>query len=368
MRIGMLGGGWIIEKAHLPAFQRIPEVEVAAICDVDLERVKVLQDRFAIPTGTDQLEGFLQTDLDAVVIATPNYTHASLTKLALQSGKHVLCEKPFALSYAEALSMQELAEERKLVLMPAFVNRFRPDISLMREKVQAGEIGTVRQVEASWTRQAGIPRPGSWFTQKKYAGGGVLLDLGSHLLDIALDFLGDGQVQEILSITRSELIEEAGYGANWYAQQRQQSDIQADVEDTAYAVIRLDQGKLLTLQASWAGPVPGDATYFKLIGTGGMMELKTLFGFSTNRLWAEDQLTVYNHRTNQQTTHQLNTESNYAEQAFQNMARHFSDLIQHKVVPLVKVQAGVKTAEILEKIYQNNTGIEIGSRVGGGVL
>lgn len=118
------------------------------------------------------------------MIATPNNTHTYYTDMALNAGKHVLCEKPVALSKKDIESTISIADKSQKIFIPALVNRFRPDIQKFIRLVAL--IGEIKEIEVSWTRKSGIPKPGTWITNKAATGEGVMIDISTHILDICL--------------------------------------------------------------------------------------------------------------------------------------------------------------------------------------
>lgn len=351
IKIGVAGCGWIAEKAHLPALQRIEGVEIVSLCDSNLERAREVARNNGIANVFDHYAGFLESDLDAVVVATPNYTHADFTLQALAKGKHVLCEKPLAFSSRDVRQAIELAQKVNKLFLPGFVNRFREDIQKGWDLVQKQEIGRIRQVKAGWVRRAGMPRPGTWFTNKKYSGGGVLLDLGSHVLDIGLMFLKDETPQNAELQTWRNYGKNTGASAGWFSAGTG-GGLPVDVEDTAQARVEFQSGAVLEVELSWCAPVENDFTYFTISGTGGEIQLRTLFGFSLDRLWPEDSLIIRNSR--EETVQiPLDRETNNTGQAFLTMADYLIKRIMGAKSDYLTMEDGFRTAHITEMLYQN---------------
>ncbi|MHB0876242.1 MAG: Gfo/Idh/MocA family protein, partial [Anaerolineae bacterium] len=180
--------------------------------------------------------------IDAVVVALPNALHAPVTVAALRAGKHVLCEKPRARNAAEAELMLAAARESGRKLMIHFNYRFTPAAMALYRYAQSGELGYVYHARSWWHRTRGIPGLGSWFTSKEAAGGGPLVDLGVHRLDLALWYLGYPRAVSVSGATYSALGNElaARLGKPY------------EVEDMATAFIRFENGASLILEASWA--------------------------------------------------------------------------------------------------------------------
>lgn len=187
LKVGIVGGGAIAQVAHLPVLKKVKNVEVQAICDTDLPKARALADRFGIKDAHDDIEEMLRyEELDAVVVCSPNHLHESHILAALSADKHVLVEKPLAMSATSAQRVQRAAEKRSRVLMVGMNHRYRPDVQIVRSFVQSGELGTIESIRGSWH----VFRPGrtplGWRQRREQAGGGAMLDLGLSILDLGL--------------------------------------------------------------------------------------------------------------------------------------------------------------------------------------
>ena len=187
LKVGIVGGGAIAQVAHLPVLKKVKNVEVQAICDTDLPKARALADRFGINDAHDDIEEMLRyEELDAVVVCSPNHLHESHILAALSADKHVLVEKPLAMSATSAQRIQRALEKRNRVLMVGMNHRYRPDVQIVRSFVQSGELGTIESIRGSWH----VFRPGrtplGWRQRREQAGGGAMLDLGLSILDLGL--------------------------------------------------------------------------------------------------------------------------------------------------------------------------------------
>jgi predicted dehydrogenase len=250
VNIGVIGAGQI---GHIACEEilRHPDARVTAVADLDSARLERLAERFGIGARFLDPEALLASDaVDAVYIATPNVFHAPLSLAALQQGKHVLLEKPFAMNTEEAERVVARARESGRVFTVGMNQRFRPDVQRVRALVASGSLGDVYHAKAYWLRRTGIPKLGTWFGKKSLAGGGALLDIGVHMLDVAL-YVTDhfrplsvsGRVQTIFG---QRGLGEGGWG---YSDRTEDG---FDVEDTASALIKLENGSTLALEVSWA--------------------------------------------------------------------------------------------------------------------
>lgn len=349
--IGIIGCGWITEYAHIPTILQNGEATLLSVYDVDSNRASFISKKFNITKWFDDLEEFLLSGINSVIIATPNYTHGDYTLSAIEHGLHVLCEKPVAISTEEMLKIKNAIKEQDIVYVPGYVNRWRMDVQELRKLIDEKAIGTILSMRAGWLRKCGIPRPGTWFTDKRYSGGGVLQDLGSHILDICLMLLGDRKLIDstmIMSVENKEVSKESG--AKWFL-----SDIDRncsiDVENTAVITGEFTGNVQLEVMVSWLAPIAGDCTYFEIIGDKGKIKLNTLFGFSNDRLWLEDSLTL--EQNGDITQIPLKKEENNGFYAFSGLHHYFVKAIEEHDNEYASYQDGEKVVSFIEALYQN---------------
>lgn len=251
LRIGVIGAGAIAIHGHLPAFKILPDVEVIALCDTAVERAQAVAIQFAIPeVYADYRDLLAVPSLDAVTIALPNVLHAPVTIAALEAGKHVLCEKPLATTLADGQMMVDAAARAGKVLAVNMHYRMAAELVTLRSAIAAGRLGRVRYVNIRFLRRTGIPGFGSWFTQQNLSGGGVLMDIGAHMLDLALWLQGFPGVAVVRGEVQS-LQGPRGRGrGSWGSDTASQGVF--DVEDFASVHLRLAHSGVITVEVSWA--------------------------------------------------------------------------------------------------------------------
>ena len=273
LRAGVVGLGWAGEQ-HLKSYVGLPGVEAVALAGLEEDRLAALGESYGVPDLYGDYEGLVgRDDLDIVSVCTPNHLHAPIAVAALESGKHVLCEKPLARTGEEAESIVRAAREASRVVHVAFTQRERGDVQALKRHVLEGNLGKVYHVKASWLRRDGIPGMGSWFTSKEMAGGGPLIDLGVHMLDMALYLLGEPEVESVSCATYAELGPQ-GRGGRGDTDKTIVGDAY-EVEDLACAFIRLSGGATLNLEAGWAAyRESSDDFGVTLYGTDGGAEMK----------------------------------------------------------------------------------------------
>jgi predicted dehydrogenase len=244
IRVGVIGLG--IGRHHIRGFQSHPAAEVVAIADLDDARLNEVGAQYSVgkryPSGEEMLA---VEELDVVSVATPNKFHKPLTVAGLEAGCHVLCEKPMAMSADEGREMLAAAKKAGKRLMIDFSYRFSEQSQALKAQVDSGILGEVYFARTLWHRRRGLPRFGGWFGQKALSGGGPLIDLGVHRLDLALWLMGYPKPIWVLGSTYSPI-------ATALAEEQ---NVDYDVEDLAVALIKFENGATLEIEASWAAHV-----------------------------------------------------------------------------------------------------------------
>ncbi len=249
VRVGVIGAGGIA-ALHLKAYCNNPDVEIAALCDKNIEIAKARAKEFNIPNIHENLQGVLKRDdIDAISITTPNWTHAEFATAALNAGKHVLCEKPPALNAEDTLHMVECAKKNDRLLLFGFEGKFAEKIRYTRNAVQSGVFGNIYYLKASYIRRCG--NPGGWFATKELSGGGALIDLGVHMIDLCLYLMGSPKPASVFASTFTKFGDRSHLkGIDWYKTKNYRQS-KFDVEDLAVALIKFENGATLFLDASF---------------------------------------------------------------------------------------------------------------------
>lgn len=268
VRIGFIGAGGIARAAQIPSFLKNSKATILAIADVSQAAVDRAKEDFNIPVGyTDYNEMFAKENLDAVVVCTPNKFHAPAAIAAMQAGLHVLCEKPMALNANEAREMTRVARETGKVLHIAYRYRQQPNSRAAKAIIDSGELGEIYMIRIQGLRRRGIP---SWgvFTNKEMQGGGAMVDYGVHLLDLSLWLAGNPKTIEVSGITSQRLGTKPNVNpwGQWDYKNFQ-------VEDHAAAFIRLEDGKAIQLEVSWALNISEGGEHISLSGTDGGLDV-----------------------------------------------------------------------------------------------
>lgn len=265
MRVGIIGAGNIARFAHIPGYQKLPDVEIVAICDIIEPKVKQVAAEYGIAKTFTDYRQMLKLPLDAVSICVPNSVHAEAAMVALQAGANVLCEKPMAMNAAQAGQMVRTAAEAGKILMMGFNNRFRSDTQAVKRMIEAGSLGDIYFARAGWLRRKGIPGRGSWFTRKSMSGGGALIDIGVHALDLAVWLMGKPEPVSVMGATYAKFGPDPSRGTGGWGEQDASGVF--DVDDLACAMIRFANGSTLLLEASWASHVEKEQMFLSILGT-----------------------------------------------------------------------------------------------------
>ncbi len=257
LRVGVIGLG--MGRAHIKGWQEHPNVEVVAIADPDAVRLDKVGTEFGVAGRYASAEAMLAAEqLDVVSVCTPNKFHKELTLAALAAGCHVLCEKPMAMNAVEGRAMLDAAQAAGKRLMINFSYRFSAASRALKTQVDAGLFGDFYYGRSVWHRRRGMPGFGGWFGTKALAGGGPLIDLGVHRLDLALWLMGYPQPTWVMGSTYNPI-------ASALAQQAGKT---FDVEDLAAGFIRFENGATLALEASWAANIQeAELMETRLLGT-----------------------------------------------------------------------------------------------------
>lgn len=272
LRVGVIGAG--VGELHLAGYSKLPRVQIAALAGLDDERVRrVAAEYHVAQTFREYADLLAAPEIDAVSVCLPNALHKPVTLAALAAGKHVLVEKPLARSADEGRDMLAAAREHDRILMIAFNHRYRGDVQWVKQYIDSGALGRIYYAKAHWMRRAGIPRLGSWFVSKEQAGGGPLVDLGVHVLDMAMYLMGEPRATAVSANTYAEFGPRGQ--KNWDLRSQFSNErLPYEVEDLATAFVRLENGATLLLEASWAThSAAGDDFGVTLYGTEGGVEI-----------------------------------------------------------------------------------------------
>jgi len=267
IKVAIIGCGTIANHAHIPSYMKNEDAEIIYFCDIDRERAEKAVKEYGCGTAiTDYRELLNDPEVDAVSICTPNNVHASIAIECMRAGKHVLCEKPAARTYAEALEMQKVQHDTGVTLNIGVVNRFNTSVNMIKNMIQNGELGELYHVYVSFRAQRSIPGLGGDFTTKAVSGGGVLIDWGVHYLDIVMYCAGDPEPRTVSGQAFSKLgkdMKNYAYLNMWAGPPKY--DGTYDVDDFVTGMIRTS-GPTISLNGAWAQNIGIGETYIDFLG------------------------------------------------------------------------------------------------------
>ncbi|GHV10883.1 oxidoreductase [Clostridia bacterium] len=347
LRIGIIGTGGI-SGCHMDGYRRLADkVEVVAACDIDEVKLKAYAAQHNIPnTYLDYNEMVTKEKLDAVSVTTWNAAHKGATIAALNAGINVICEKPMAMNAAEALEMEAAAKKSGKILMLGFVRRYGNDTKIVKDFIDAGALGDIYYAKATYLRRNGCP--GGWFGDKKYSGGGPLIDLGVHVMDLSRYLAGSPKPVSAYGVTYSNLGPDRVKGAVvGYAPTSNIKTFEHTVEDFTTALIRFDNGFTLSVEASFNLNIKSDYGTIELFGTKAGIKLDPGVEIFSDMAGHYVNLTTYE-----------NSALSFSG-IFEKEIEHFIDRVNDGKQPLSTANDGVMIMKIIDAIYESaRTGSE----------
>ena len=336
VRLGVLGAGFI-GKVHLEKFGKIEGVELAGLYDPLTDLAKKAAADFKVSRLFKSDKELIESpDLDAIVVGVPNRLHADLAIRALEAGKHVLLEKPMAMNGREAASIEKAARKAGKKLMIDHQERYRWASRQVAAKAEAGELGRIYNAKAWCWRRSGIPGWGSWFTTKAQSGGGPLIDIGVHSLDLALYLMGGVKPVSVFGSTYAEFGPKKKGIGTWGTPQWNGT---YDVEDMATALIKLENGATLTLEVSWAAHAEASSGV-------------VLMGTEAGAKVIGDEGSLFTNALSMPVDIPLPAKPATWDPRIE-LSRHFIDCIVNDRKPLIDGMSGVANSLVLEGIYQS---------------
>lgn len=347
VKIALIGAG-NIANAHLESYCKVPDAEIVAICDINPDRLAKTADRFGIERRYTDVDSMLadNPDLDAADVCVWNCNHAECSIKALNAGLNVLCEKPMAYSAKEAEEMKAAADRSGKLLMIGFVLRFSNEAKIAQDFIEKDYLGEIYHAKAQYVRRHG--NPGGWFADKARSGGGPIIDLGVHVIDLTRYLMGNPKPVSVYAVASNRLGDRKYIktGPGWVPEDAKEDDV-CTVEDFATALIRYDNGASTFLETSY--DINGeDIGKKQLFGTKGGMDLSNGVKLYTtvNDYMADIDVKTANLKDGQ--------DMFVAEMA------HFVDCVKNGTECLAKAEDGITVMKILDAIYESaRTGHEV---------
>ncbi len=348
LKVGIIGTGNIAQQ-HANSYKNLENVEITACCDLSLERATKFAEKNGIAEVYASYDEMLQkADIDAVSVTTWNNAHMPATIAALNAGKHVLVEKPMAMNAQEGRMMKEAAERNGKLLMVGFVRRFDVKTELAKEYIDRGDLGDIYYVKTKCVRRCGNPL--GWFADKSLSGGGPLIDLGVHMIDMARYLMGKPKAVSVYGVTANKIgpMEDMRHHYRYLAHSAGTG--KCDVEDFATAIVRFDNGAALHVEVSFSAHVAKTSELtLDIMGEKGGLSVEPDLGYySTKNNILVDEIP------------RISLSSDMFSSNFAIEIAHFVDCIQNGTPCRNTPDDGIALMEILDAIYKSaETGKEV---------
>lgn len=346
LKIAIIGCGGIANGKHLPSLSKLEQVEISAFCDIVIERAEKAAKEYGgadAKTYVDYKELLQDKSIDVVHVCTPNISHMEISVAALESGKHVMCEKPMAKSTEEARLMVEAAERTGQKLTIGYNNRFRPDSQYLHNLCKRGDLGEIYYAKAHAIRRRAVPTWGVFLDEEKQ-GGGPLIDIGTHALDLTLWMMNNYKPKSVMGTIYHKLGKNENSANAWGPWDPKKFT----VEDSAFGFITMENGATIVLESSWAlNSLDVDEAKCSLSGTKSGADMKNglrINGESFGKLYTQ------------------NIELDNGGVAFYDgksesdpdvEARMWIESILNEADPVVKPSEALVVTQILEAIYKS---------------
>jgi predicted dehydrogenase len=322
IRVGLIGAGAITQMGHIPAIKSNNKAEFVALCDTDDEKLWLLAKKYKIPKAYKDYEKLVSDkEIDAVFITAPPSVHLPMIEAACRENKDILCEKPLARDSEEAKKIVDVVNSSKVKFMMGLNNRFRPEVQILKKFIE-GELGSIFYAKTGWLQRESFPDEPSWKKILETYGGGVLLNLGVHLLDEALWLLGCRKVKSVVG------------SAHFLTKKK-------EVEDSAIALLNMEDDITLTIEVSWTLLFDKDFTFFNIFGDNGSALLNPL------KIYKRMQGEIVN------VTPRLESSKNTFKLSFRLQAEHFFESVRKGKDPIFRVEEGLEIARIIDAIYKS---------------
>ena len=250
VKIGIIGCGGIANGKHMPSLKKIKNVQMVAFCDIIEERAVKAAEEYGVEGAkvyTDYKELLKDRDIEVVHVCTPNRSHAFISIDAMEAGKHVMCEKPMAKTYKEAKEMLDASERTGMKLTIGYQSRWRADSLYLKKMCEDGELGEIYYGKAIALRRRAVPTWGVFLNEYEQ-GGGPLIDIGTHALDLTLWMMDNYKPKMVVGTTFEKLKNQKDCGNAW----GDWDPKKFTVEDAAFGFIVMENGATIMLESSWA--------------------------------------------------------------------------------------------------------------------
>jgi len=344
--VGIIGTGGIAGGKHMPALSKLEGVEMTAFCDIEVAKAQAAAKRFGTPTAkvyADYRELLKDAAIDVVHVLTPNDSHAEITIAALEAGKHVMCEKPMAKKAADARRMLEAARRTGKKLSIGYQTRQSAESQYLKKICMAGDLGEIYFAKAHALRRRAVPTWGVFLDAEKQ-GGGPLIDIGTHALDLTLWMMDNYEPKSVVGNTYRKLGDNEGSANAWGPWDPKQFT----VEDSAFGFITMKNGATIILESSWAiNLLDTTEANCTLAGTKAGADMKN--GLRIN---GENKGTMYVQNIQTDGGGVAYFDSKGVDLAFEE-AKSWINAVRNGTDPVVLPEQALVVSEILEAIYES---------------
>jgi predicted dehydrogenase len=323
VRVGVVGLGGVAQLKHLPILASMDSVELVGFAEEESYKLSMMSEKYGVPGFVDTINLFQRIKPDVVLICTPPISHLPIALTALRSGAHVIVEKPAARDLAETERMASAAKDTNKHIFVAMNQRFRQDVTVLKNFTDADELGDIWRVRSGWEKRISSWQRSPWLAQKAISGGGVLLDLGLQLIDLVLWILDYPEVERLSAFKNNDALKK-------------------EVEDTLSAIIKLNNGTTVNLDCSWALMGEKSNAYTILEGDKATASLNPLV---LHKLLMDELVTVKPVKT-------ANSRNLYTA-SFQAQMHHFISAMKGEVAPISTIDEAVKVMKIVDLIYKS---------------
>jgi len=320
-KIAVIGLGGMAQLVHLPVLAKLANVEVVAVSDINKNRLRTIGEKFNIVKQYyDYKELLAKEEVDAVIIATPTNTHLDIALDCLNAKKHILIEKPIARSVAEAKEINAVAKKCKKQVMVGMNLRYRPDAMLLKSLVISGELGDIFYIRCGWLRKQSSDE--KWFVNKNQSGGGVIIDLGLLIIDVALWIMNDTKIKSVS-------VQKFNHNTK-------------DVEDSAVGLIRFDDDRVISFEVSWGLDAEWDKFHLAAFGIKGTAHLNPLRAYKR----------LESSHLDYTLTNTSNT-TNLFKKSYENELKHFIGVVRENTPVISTGSDAVFLMKLLEAMYKS---------------
>ena len=324
VNVAVVGIGGISQIFRIPFLKKMEDVNLIALCDIDEKKVSAIANKYNVPKVYYDIQNMIKNEnIDAILICTPNIFHYPMVLASVESDIAVMVEKPLAINAVQTENLVEKAKSKKIPLIVAMNNRFRDDAVIVKEFIAKGEIGKPFYIKAGWLKAWGKSPQQKWTADIKIAGGGVIMDLGIQLIDLALWMLNNPKILNVHT-----------YPFHIY--------LNKEVEDAALVVLQTNTKVTITIEISWSLHLEKDMQYFHIFGNHGAAFM------NPPRLNKE----IHGNLVNV-TPMRFQDKADILKKTYENELRNFINVIKGVEKPISPGEDAIYVMKLMNAIYQS---------------